>query len=300
MKETSSGQHLLEAIEALRSSADNSALLTGDPTEDAHSIQLLLDTIAQVTGGLDLDAVLDDIVRKSLQLTNADRAILFLGAAADALEIRISRDKKGNLLGQNLRYSRSLLARSLKERRAVGSVIQSEGDTLELGESFYQLKLRAAMCAPMYARDHLVGAIYVDSQAWREAFSQRDLALFGALSSQLATTVERARLYADSLQKTRLERDMEIAQRIQQHLLPIVPEDIPGVEIALRFKASQGASGDCYDFIPLEDGRLAVLVGDVTGHGVGAAEMKFPVPAIDERRSFRRPTTSPGSCNSSR
>ena len=250
---------------------ESSGLLTGDPGQDTQSLEILLDTIAEVNGNIDLDRVLEDIVGSSLEITDAERAIIFLGSSMESAEIRLARDREGKDLGHELQYSRSVLRRSLEEGSAVRSVVQSDQEALQLGQSVYDLKLRAVMCAPMRAKERLVGAIYVDSTAVRREFSSRDLALFGALSAQLATAVESARLYADSLEKVRLEKDAELAQRIQHHLLSPVPEGVFGLELALRYKAAEEASGDMYDFYAMPGERLAVLMGDVTGHGVGAA-----------------------------
>ena len=118
-----------------------------------------------------------------------------------------------------------------------------------------------------------------NSRAMRREFSGRDLALFGAISAQLAVAVENARLHTDSLDKVRLQKDVEIARRIQQHLLPPVPKDVQGVQLALRYVAAEQASGDTYDLVPLRDGRFAVMIGDVTGHGVGAALLTHAVQA---------------------
>jgi serine phosphatase RsbU (regulator of sigma subunit) len=215
--------------------------------------------------------VLRDIVERSLTVTRAERAILLLGQSPDELSVRMAMDKDGSALAGDLQYSRSLVRRCLEENAPVRSVVQSDQEALELGQSVYDLKLRAVMCSPMVARNRTVGVIYVDSRAMRREFSSRDLALFGAISSQLAIGVENARLYADSVEKVRLQKDVEIARRIQQHLLPTVPKDHPGVELALRYAAAEQASGDTYDFVPLRDGRIAVMIGDVTGHGLGAA-----------------------------
>ena len=51
----------------------------------------------------------------------------------------------------------------------------------------------------------------------------------------------------------------------------VAPASMPGFDIAVRYAACEAASGDTYDFTPLGDSRLAVSIGDVTGHGVGAA-----------------------------
>lgn len=264
-----------------KSEDDNlsSTLLTGDAAEDSRSLEILLDTIAAVTANIDLDTVLRDIVDRSLQVTQAERAILLLGESPDDLSVRVAQDKDGRSLGGELQWSRSLVRRCLEEGVAVRSVVQSDQQALELGQSVYDLKLRAVMCAPMRARNRTVGVIYVDSRALRREFSARDLALFGAISAQLAISVENARLHADSLEKVRLQKDVEIARRIQQHLLPAPPQDVEGLELALRYSAAEQASGDTHDFVPLREGRFAIMVGDVTGHGVGAALLTHAVQA---------------------
>ncbi len=251
--------------------SEGSGLLTGDAREDARSLQILLDTIAAVTANIDLDAVLHDIVSRSLQVTQAERALLFLGDSADALAVRVAQDRDGLALSGDLQWSRTVVRRCLDEHQAQRSVVQSDREALELGQSVYDLKLRAVMCAPLVAGQRTIGVIYVDSRAVRREFSVRDLALFSAISAQLAISLENARLHADSIEKVRLQKDVEIARRIQQHLMPAVPRDVIGVDLALRYVAAEQASGDTYDFVPLRDGRLAVMIGDVTGHGVGAA-----------------------------
>ncbi|MFN6146640.1 MAG: PP2C family protein-serine/threonine phosphatase [Planctomycetota bacterium] len=256
-----------------------STILTGDATEDSRSLQILLDTIAAVTANIDLDTVLRDIVDRSLEVTRAERAILLLGDAPDALAVRVAQDREGNALAGDLQWSRSLVRRCLEQGLAVRSVVQSDQEALELGQSVYDLKLRAVMCAPMRSRNRTVGVIYVDSRAVRREFSARDLALFGAISAQLAISVENARLHADSLEKVRLEKDVEIVRRIQQHLLPPVPNDLRGVQVALRYEAAEKASGDSYDLLKLRDGRFAVMIGDVSGHGVGSALLNHSVQA---------------------
>lgn len=267
-------------------------LLTGDADQDRQSIEILLESIAEVTANIELDRVLEDIVDRSLEITQAERAVLLLGSDPDSLRSRIARDRSGSDLGDEVDYSRSVVKRSILERRAGQYQVQSSQEALQLGQSVYDLKLRTVMCAPLQTQDRLIGVIYVDSKATRREFSSRDLALFEALSSQLAIALENARLHEDSLEKARLEKDVEIARRIQQHLLPPLPRNIPGIEVALRFSAASQASGDTYDFMVLDDGRLAVLLGDVTGHGVGAALLTHAAQAAV--RSYLELVSDPG------
>ena len=265
--------------EAPKKFGDSSTFLTGEARADQRSLQILLDTIAAVSANIDLETVLAQIVDRSIQVTQAERALLLLGAADESLEVRVAQDKDGKRLPAEQQWSRTLVRRCLQDRQAVRSVVNSDREALELGQSVYDLKLRAVMCAPLVANQRVLGVIYVDSRAARREFSDRDLALFSAISAQLAVSLENARLHADSLEKVRLQKDIEIAQRIQQHLMPQVPHGLPGVDLALRsFGASEG-SGDAYDFVPMSDGRLAVMIGDVTGHGIGATLLGHAVQA---------------------
>ena len=250
---------------------DESGLLTGDQGQDEHFIRTLLDSIADVSSDMDLDRVLQRIVDKSLEVTSAERAVMFLGSSSDDLAVSVARDSSGEELGKDLQYSRTVVRRSVEEKQPVRSVVQSDREALELGQSVFDLKLRAVMCAPLLGKEAILGAIYVDSRAARREFSSRDLALFGALTAQLSIAVDNARLYADSIEKVRLEKDLEIAQKIQQHLLPPIPDGVPGLGIALRYQACDEASGDTYDFMRKGDDKLVIVVGDVTGHGIGAA-----------------------------
>jgi sigma-B regulation protein RsbU (phosphoserine phosphatase) len=250
---------------------DEMSLLTGDPTEDAQSIEILLDTIAEVSNNLDLDTLLEHVLAKSLEVTRAERAMVLLGEDADALQLRAIRDKDGKDLGSDVKFSRTYVRECMEKGHALRSIVQSDEEAMALAQSVFNLRLRAMMCAPLTVRDKTVGVIYVDSTAVRREFGVRDLALFDALSAQLAVAIDNARLHADSLEKLRLEKDLEIARRIQQHLLARKPTDLDAVDVAVHFAAADRASGDCYDFIKLSDGRLVVVIGDVTGHGVGAA-----------------------------
>ncbi|MEE9125855.1 MAG: GAF domain-containing protein, partial [Planctomycetota bacterium] len=138
-----------------------SGLLTGDPAQDRQSIEILLESIAEVTSNIDLDVVLQDIVARSVEVSQAERGILLLGSETDNMAVRTARDSKGADLGQDVDYSRSVVQRSVTERRAGQYQVQSSQEALQLGQSVFDLKLRTAMCAPLQAQGRLVGVIYV-------------------------------------------------------------------------------------------------------------------------------------------
>lgn len=75
----------------------------------------------------------------------------------------------------------------------------------------------------------------------------------------------------DQIEKERYQQEMELASRIQHSMLPQVPPPLPILDIAFHFQPLDEVGGDYYDLLPLSDGRLGVAIGDVAGHGLGAA-----------------------------
>ncbi|MFG0275986.1 MAG: PP2C family protein-serine/threonine phosphatase [Phycisphaerales bacterium] len=78
----------------------------------------------------------------------------------------------------------------------------------------------------------------------------------------------------------RLNQQLERVAAIQRSLLPDRTPDIPGLELATSYLTSDEAGGDYYDFLPLEGGKWGVFIGDVSGHGAGAATVMAMVHAI--------------------
>jgi sigma-B regulation protein RsbU (phosphoserine phosphatase) len=85
----------------------------------------------------------------------------------------------------------------------------------------------------------------------------------------MAEDLERARELEKEAE--RLENELELARRIQARLLPSGPPAVPGLEIAGVTEPAREVGGDYYDHIPLGDGRVLLVIADVSGKGVGAA-----------------------------
>lgn len=72
---------------------------------------------------------------------------------------------------------------------------------------------------------------------------------------------------ADRIQ---VKDELEVARELQRELLPARAPDIPGWDFAFSYRTANTIGGDYYDFLPLEDGRLAIVIGDASGHGIAA------------------------------
>jgi phosphoserine phosphatase len=250
--------------------------LTGEASRDRRTVQVLLEAIARVSEARDLEALLVDIVDSSVELTGAERGLLILrGAKEGELVVRVGRLRGKKPVTGDLRYSTTVAGRVLAESRPLRAQVHSESEALELGRSVYDLKLRAVMCVPLSspgsdgAGTPTKGVLYVDSRAASRQFAQPDLALFAALAQHISIAMVNAELQLDSLEKVRLEQSLELARAIQQDLMPRVPS-IPGWDLAGWYGPAEHTGADFYDFLRVGKG-LALVVGDVTGHGIGPA-----------------------------
>ncbi len=252
--------------------------LTGEAGRDRKTVQVLLETIARVSEARDLDTLLTDIVDSSIDLTGAERGLLVLRGAGDGeLDVRVSRVRGKKPLTGELRFSTSVANRVLSETRPLRAQVHSESEALELGRSVYDLKLRAVMCVPLSppAPEGATGppprgVLYVDSRAATRQFTQPDLALFAALAQHISIAMVNAELQLESLERVRLEQSLELASAIQRGLMSTNP-NVPGWDLQGWYGPAEKTAGDFYDFVPVRDGSLAILVGDVTGHGIGPA-----------------------------
>jgi serine phosphatase RsbU (regulator of sigma subunit)/predicted ester cyclase len=88
-------------------------------------------------------------------------------------------------------------------------------------------------------------------------------------ANTLHTTLER--LAQEMLERERVEQELRVAQRIQHALLPKDPPELEGWDIAHDYRPAREVGGDFYDFLNLNDGRVVLIIGDVSGKGIPAA-----------------------------
>lgn len=123
---------------------------------------------------------------------------------------------------------------------------------------------------PIRYKDQVIGVLNVESDE-QDAYDQYALALMESYGSQVAISIERARMHEDLLSKRKLEDELNIARTIQQSFLPNNDPIISGYDLHGRNISSEQVGGDYYDFIPIVDGHTGVAIADVSGKGIPAA-----------------------------
>ncbi|MEN8149520.1 MAG: GAF domain-containing SpoIIE family protein phosphatase [Planctomycetota bacterium] len=234
---------------------------------------MLLDTIAEVSSTLDLDEVLVRVVDRSLDLTGAERGILFLPDTDGEAVPRVVRERGRSHLSLPVQYSRCVTSRVLALGRPEFIEVQAQGQQgYDPSQSFVDLKLRTLMCAPLTSNGRPIGALYVDSRTTGDReFGEDDLRFFTALADSVAIAIENARLHEKALETERLKERLSIAAEIQRDALPPNRLELPGYDIYGVSRPCEETGGDYFDYLVDERPRVGLVVGDVTGHGLGAA-----------------------------
>ena len=111
----------------------------------------------------------------------------------------------------------------------------------------------------------------VNLSARRSAFTAGDLKLVAAIATQVGTAIQNARLVRASIEQQRLQREMQLANELQLKLLPPASVVEPVATAAARVVPAESVGGDFYYLVRLDEHRVGVVIGDVSGHGYQAA-----------------------------
>lgn len=131
------------------------------------------------------------------------------------------------------------------------------------------------MVVPLVSQGELIGILNLGLRLSEQEYSSDDRKLLDDLAGTAAPAVRVAQLVREqqkeARQRERIEQELKVASLIQQTLLPKSEPDLPGYDIAAFYKPAREVGGDFYDFLELDDGRLGLIIGDVTDKGVPAA-----------------------------
>ncbi len=150
-------------------------------------------------------------------------------------------------------------------------------DSLELDSPALK-ELKAAgvkLAVPLVSQGELIGVLNLGPRLSEQDYSSDDRKLLDNLAAQAAPALRVGQLVreqeAEAATRQRFEQELEVARLIQQNFLPKELPDLPGWQVAAYYSPAREVGGDFYDVIPLPDGRVGFVVGDVTDKGVPAA-----------------------------
>lgn len=221
---------------------------------------------------LDLDEVLDRVMDEVIAVTQAERGFVMLMDEGGDLVFHTARGMDQDTIEEpGFQISRGIVNQVAREGQPMLTSDAQSDSQLSLRASVIHLGLRSVLCVPLRVKGNTIGVIYVDNRLQAGIFAQDDLELLNAIASSAAIAIENARLYQVAVEKGRMERELQMAYKIQAGLLPRSMPEVPGWDFAARWKPAREVAGDFYDFIPLEEGRLGLVIADVTDKGMPAA-----------------------------
>lgn len=211
------------------------------------------------------------ILDRVMHLMKPSRAALALLAddKKSFLTVKIRRREQSDSM--ELRISKTLLHEVVEEKRVLSFIDVAENEKLGQALSIIGQSIRSALCAPLIVGESVVGVLYVDYLMSHSSISEEDARLMAQIARIAAIKLETTRLREEALAKQRMEEELRTAYTIQSRLLPSAPPKVEGYSFAAVNRPCRTVSGDYYDYVVKESGKVYFVIADVSGKGITAA-----------------------------
>jgi phosphoserine phosphatase RsbU/P len=216
-----------------------------------------------------LPKILDSLFKIFIQ---ADRGFIVLlepqsgRLVPKAIKYRRSEDT------QSVKISRTIINSVLASKQAVLSADAASDERFDMADSIVDFRIRSMMCAPLITGEgNALGVIQIDTLDSRSRFNREDLDVLASVACQAAFAVENAQLHETALRDQAIKRELAVAHEVQRGFLPAESPNLAGYDFFEFYESAHALGGDYYDYVPLSGGRLAVVLGDVSGKGISAS-----------------------------
>jgi sigma-B regulation protein RsbU (phosphoserine phosphatase) len=239
--------------------------------EHANTLALLYEVSREITSILDREELLRRIAQRVKKIVNYDVFnVMLWNEQTQHLETAFTlRYGDAIAVRERIPLHKGLTGTAAGQRRVI-----RVDDTLT--DSRYircvtGVETRSELVVPLVLQERLVGVLDLES-AGTHAFTVEHERMLATLSSYIAIALENSRLFEAAREtERRLQEDLATAREIQRQLLPTGAREIPGIDLAAGYCSARELGGDFYDFLPYGQGRLALVLGDVSGKGTAAA-----------------------------
>jgi sigma-B regulation protein RsbU (phosphoserine phosphatase) len=237
----------------------------------AGAFALLAEMTQDFADSLDIETTLGRALEKIVAHLDAEVGSLWLiDEERQELVCRASVGPRP-ITGMRLPLTQGVIGRSVRENRCATVLdVRKDPEFARAVDEKSGFVTCSILCAPLSFSDRPLGAIQVVNKRSENAcFSESDIHPLQVLASSAALAIANARLAAAAVDHERARRELELAAEIQRSLLPAPrPQPFPvhGANVPART-----VSGDFFDILPLESGRIAFCLGDVSGKGMNAA-----------------------------
>ena len=241
----------------------------------------LVETTCQLAAQHDLQQILETVTTSVCEALSCERASLYLyDEARKELFTRVVTELEIEEIRSSVDHG---ITGWVARRRMVANIPDPHIDArwnsaIDRKTGFHTRNILAAPIISAHD-SRLIGVLQLLNKEGG-SFDSFDEQLLQAFASHAATALERAKLLDDARRSNELKISIEVGRSIQTGFLPSSLPQIPGYEVAAWWEPAEAVGGDYYDLIHLPDGRLGLVVADVSGHGVGPSLIMASVRAM--------------------
>ena len=233
-------------------------------------LSILNELSAAIGASRSMEDIIQTIIRRSIKAVHAEQGVVTLVGEdmSDPTKTLVrtmasSGDKEAYSPDQNLLGWMHLNRRPL--------VINDPANDSRFQGVQWPESIRSIVSVPMIVQSKLIGILTLCNKKRGEGFSAEDQRLLSILAGQSAQLVENARLHEEEKKLLEMQQEVKLAYEIQTNLLPSAAPPIDHYDLAGMSIPAQSVGGDYYDYIPIDEGMIAICLGDVSGKGLGAA-----------------------------
>lgn len=247
---------------------EGSASGTGVTAGLAGRLRVINDVHRALAAPITLEALLELVLDRAFAHLHPDEGAIFLRRPDGTLERPASRQGPG-VRGEPL-FSRRLVQEVI-DKGVAALVTDASADARFAGaESIVLSGTRSLVAAPLLDREGCLGMIALSAKQRAHPFGEEDMELLVAFAGAAALRIRNLALTEETARRRLLDRELDLAHDIQMAMLPRAFPERPGIDVAAVLRPARSVGGDLYDVVA-EGSRVWLLVGDVSGKGVGAA-----------------------------
>jgi sigma-B regulation protein RsbU (phosphoserine phosphatase) len=252
----------------------------GRPRTLEEQLELLANVSQSFAESLEIKASLRNAIEKFMLYLDAEAASIFLLERDDAELVCHACAGPVDITGMRLPGGAGIIGKTVRSRSCqMVRDVRNDPDfaaNVDAGTGFVT---RSILCTPLIIKEKCIGALELMNKRGGDGlFDDRDRHLIAALASAAALAIHNARMADRLVEQERMRKELELAREIQLDLLPppreegfpVVGLNVPALEV----------SGDFYDFLQRDDGRIYFSLADVSGKGMNAALLMSKVSSL--------------------
>ena len=228
-----------------------------------------------INSSLQLDEVLENIMTTSRSILGADACSLMLvDEKSDELVFEVAQGPVADKLKGGLRIRRGQGIAGSVHDSGEPLLIENAYEDARFNREFDRMtgyRTQTILCVPLKIKERVIGVSQVITSLTARISTRKTKETLSLLCAHAAIAVENARLHHEILRTQQIEQDLAFATSIQLSFLPQEMPRLQGFRFSTHYQPAREVGGDFYDFIPLDDDSVGILIGDVSGKGVASA-----------------------------